>query len=345
MLFYIILVISLFVCFTLSDYKWQNNYLKKILLAYPCIILFCISVFRFDIGYDYPNYYNLIGASFDQLEFERIEPLAQCIVKIVRYIGEPWLLFVLFGVPTYFLAFGVCSKTGHFQLAFWTYVFLFLLDSFSTIRQAAAIAIIMWAVIYMQEKKMFPYVVACILASLFHSSALIMLPVYFIYHYGSWRMVLVGMIGFSFLFQIVISVLVDNDLYASYLKNENELEGGTLLRYFYIILYIFLFLLSYKRQLVKENKRFFTALLPAFFFPFLFGGHIGGRISSYFYVMFLFMIPQILSKCSGKLRILSMLVLMTFFFAILYISQKQDKSPFTPYQSIFEVDLEHLKFK
>ena len=70
---------------------------------------------------------------------------------------------------------------------------------------------------------MFPYVVACILASLFHSSALIMLPVYFIYHYGSWRMVLVGMIGFSFLFQIVISVLVDNDLYASYLKNENEL--------------------------------------------------------------------------------------------------------------------------
>lgn len=345
MLFYIVLVISFFVCFTFSDCKWQNKYLKKILLACPCIILFCISVFRFDIGYDYPNYYSLIGPSFDRLEFERIEPLAQCIVKIVRYIGEPWLLFVLFGIPTYFLAFWACSKTGHFQLAFWTYVFLFLLDSFSTIRQAVAIAIIMWAVVYMQEKKMFFYVVTCVLASLFHSSALIMLPVYFIYHYCSWRMILVGMICFTFFFQIIISVLLDNDLYAFYLKNENELEGGTLLRYFYIMLYIFLFLFSYNRHLIEENKRFFIALFPAFFFPFLFGGHLGGRISSYFYVLFLFMIPQILSKCSGKLRILSMLVLMTFFFAILYISQKQDKSPFTPYQSIFEVDLEHPHFK
>lgn len=345
MLFYIILVVIFFVCFVLSDYKWQNKCLKKILLLYPCIILFFVAVFRFDIGYDYPNYYNLIGPSFDQVEFERIEPLAQWIVKIVRYVGEPWLLFVLFGIPTYLLAFWACSKTGHFQLAFWTYIFLFLLDSFSTIRQAAAIALIMWAIIYMKEKKIVLYVVACITASLFHSSALIMLPVYFIYHYCSWRMVLMGMIGFAIFFQIVISVLLDNGLYAFYLKNGNELEGGTLLRFFYILLYVFLFLLSYKKHLVGENKRFFAALLPAFFFPFLFGGHLGGIISSYFYVMFLFMIPQILSKCNAKLKILSMLVLMTFFFAILYISQKQDKSPFTPYQSIFEVDLEHPKFK
>lgn len=345
MLFYISLIFLLFVYFILSDYSWKNKWLKNILLISPCLLLFFISIFRFDVGFDYPNYYRLVGPSFDRLEFERIEPIAQLLVLIARYFREPWLLFVLFGIPIYILAFWTCYKTKHFQLAFWTYLSLFYLDTLSTIRQAAAASIIMCGIIFIQKKRFFQYLLICVVASLFHSSSLIMLPVYFIYHYCSWKNVLICMSLFTCFFNVFFSILIENDLYASYLKSENEMEGGALLRYFYVFLYVFLLVLSYKKQLIKETKRLFTALLPGFFFPFLFGGHLGGRISSYFYLIFLFLIPQILSKCGEKVKILFMLMLVAFFFAILYMSQKQIKSPFTPYQSIFEVDLRHPKFK
>ena len=344
MLFYIFLIFSIYIIFTLADYQWKYVWQRKLLLITPCFILFCIAIFRFDVGYDYPAYYAMVTSSH-QDELERLEPMSRLFIDMAICLDKPYLLFVFFGIPTYILAFWTCYKTGNFQLAFWTYIFLFLFSTFGAIRQAIAIAIIMSALVAMKNRRLYLYLALCFIASLFHYSALIMLPIYFIYHYISWKVILLGMIATTIFFPIIISFLLENNIYSYHLM-EAEIEGGSFIRFFYWILYLILLGISYRQHTLKKTAPFFTALIPALFFPFLFGGHLGGRLSWYLYSIFLFLIPQIMSQCGKKLRMAFMLMLCAYFFALLYVSSKAgDKSPYTPYKTIFEVDLDHPIFK
>lgn len=344
MFFYVLLISAFYIIFTLADYNWVNKWQKRMLLVAPCIILLLVAVFRFDVGYDYPTYYN-VSTPMYQDELERFEPMSKIFVRISMYFDRPYILFILFGIPTYLLAFWTCYKTGKFQLSFWTYIFLFFFSTLGAIRQAIAMAIIMSALVAMKNKRLVIYIMLCIVASLFHISALIMIPIYFIYHYVSWKIVLLTMVGSVIFFPIIISFMLENDIYTYYLRS-SEQEGGSFTRFFYLGLYLLLLGISYRRHILKETIPFFTALMPALFFPFLFGGHLGGRLSWYLYTIFLFLIPYIISRCGQKLKMAFMLMLCAYFFAFLYVSQRGgDKSPYTPYKTIFEVDLEHPIFK
>ena len=345
MFFYICLITVCFLSFTLADYPWPNKWQKKILITLPCVIITLMAIFRFDVGYDYPTYYMMATPSYQE-EVERFEPLSYFLVQLAASWNMPYMTFILYGIPTYCIVWWVCRKIGNFQLAFWTYIFLFLFSSFGAIRQALAMAIILLAILAMLKRRMLLFILLCIIASLFHTSALIMLPMYFVYYYISWKAVLIGMIGMVIFFPIVISFLMDNELYLNYFRSSVDYEGGSLVRFFYIGLYFLLLFLAYKNRVLKESKGLFTILLPSMFFPFLFGGHLGGRLSWYLYLVFIFLIPQILSVCGKKVRMCFMLMLCSYFFAFLYVSQRAgDKSPYTPYKTIFEVDLAHPHFK
>lgn len=344
MLFYILLICIFYIFFTFADYHWKNKWQNRILLILPCIVLFLIAIFRFDVGYDYPAYYKMTTPMY-QDELERLEPVSKLIIEVAASLKNPFLLFILFGIPTYILAFVTCYKTGRFQLAFWTYIFLFLFSTFGAIRQAAAMAIIMSALIAMKNKRLLLYLLLCFIASLFHLSALVMIPVYFIYHYISWKVLLPSMIVAVIIFPIIISFMLDNNIYSYYLRSDGP-EGGSFIRFFYLGLYLLLLGISYRHHSLKETRPLFTALMPALFFPFMFGGHLGGRLSWYLYTLFLFLIPYIIGKCGYKLRMAFMLMLCAYFFTLLYVSQRAgDKSPYTPYKTIFEVDLKHPTFK
>lgn len=345
MIFYLFLILLFFIFFILADFKWPYIYQRKLILLCPYILLIVISIFRFDVGYDYPTYYEMSNDINDD-GVERLEPLSYCLVVIASFIQQPFVIFILFGLPTYILYFIACKQTKNMGIAFWTFIFLFWLDTFGVVRQAIAMSIIAYAITAMQNKKMYTYILLCIIASLFHLSALVMLPIYFVYHYASWKWLLVLMLGFVFVFDKIVSLFLDNELYVSYFILGDELEGGSIILYFYIGLYILLLVLSYKYHLMNDTKKFFVAMLPGFFFPFLLGGHLGGRIAMYFYIIFIYLIPIVLSKSSPKIRMAFMIMLCSFFFALLFVSSRNpNKSPYTPYQTIFEVDLEHPVFK
>ena len=345
MSFYFGLVAIFFLLFAMAQCRRLEGWQRRVLQACPFILLFFVSIFAFDVGFDYFAYYEIV-ADVTAEGAERFEPLSYCLVQLARYWGEPYTLFILFGIPTYLPVFWFCRKTGHSKLAFWTFVFLFWLNTFGIIRQAAAMGMILCAIGSMLDKKPIPYILLCVLASLFHLSSLVMLPVYFIYHHCSWKIVLGGVVALIIFFQAVVSILLDNGIYTAYLDGDGEFEGGTLIRFFYIGLGGLLLFLSYKNKTLATTKQAFTVLFPAYFFPLMFGGAMGGRISMYFYLLFLYLIPVVLSHCGKQLRMLFMLMLCAYFFLLLYVSsQNPVRSPYVPYQHIFEVDLEHPKFR
>lgn len=346
MYFYILLIILFYILFTFSESKALGYTRRRLLLILPCFILTFFSIFRYDIGYDYPAYFEMARSSANIDDLLDIEPLSRVFILIANYTGLPWMIFVLFGIPTYCLAFRTCFKIGNFHLAFWVYVFLFYLDSLGVIRQALALSLVMYAFTFMQEKRFLPYLLLCSIAMLFHYSAVIVIPLYFIYHYCSIRGILivsiVGLLSFKILINLISPYLGGYQLFLLY---SESFSGGTFLRYFYVILFLYFLYLNHKVKCSFSHK-YLGIVIPGLFFPFLFGGHIGLRISSYFFVGYLYLIPMILSKSSKMVRALTMLGLMFFFLLVLYVSANQEnKSPFIPYNTIFNVDLERNIFK
>lgn len=345
MLFYFFIVFVFFIFFAIADCEKLAKWQRRLLFITPFVLLFLISAFRFDVGYDYFAYYEMITDISDD-SVERFEPLSYLFILIARYFDAPYLLFILFAVPTYLPVFGFCKRTGHPQLAFWIFVFFFWLSSFGVIRQAAAMGIILIAFQALFERKFKRYLLLCILASLFHMTALVMLPIYFVYHYCSWKTTLLIMIISLVSLKAIFAVFIENGLYVNYLLGNVEYEGGTLIRFFYIGLYMFMLCLSYANKTLHYLKEKFVVLLPSFFFPFILGGAIGGRLSLYFYLFFIYLIPIVLSHSGKKIRIAVMSILCLYFFMLLYVSaQNSTRSPYVPYQHIFEVDLENPTFR
>lgn len=345
MFFYFCLVFVFFMLFAIADCKQLEIWQRRIICAIPFILLFLVSAFRFDVGYDYFAYYGMVTDISDD-NIDRLEPLSYLFVLIARYFEAPYLLFILFAIPTYLPVFWFSKQTGYPQLAFWIFVFFFWLDSFGIIRQAAAMGIILIAFQALFEKNFIRYLLLCILASLFHMTALIMLPIYFVYYHCSWKSMLLIMIISLVFLKAIFAVLIENELYVNYLLGDIEYEGGTLIRFFYIGLGLLMLYLSYSNKTLDRLKEKFVILIPSFFFPFMLGGSIGGRLSLYFYMLFIYLIPVVLSHSNKKIRMVVMSFLCLYFFMLLYVSaQNTTRSPNVPYQHIFEVDLENPTFR
>ena len=109
MLFYI-----LFICIVLSLFFLSRVFPdgSRRYYFFELVGLFVINfsgIFRFDVGWDYINYYNYI----DKIEVNqiiRLEPLSQIFCIIAILFDNPPLLFVLFGLPTYLIFFHSFKK-------------------------------------------------------------------------------------------------------------------------------------------------------------------------------------------------------------------------------------------
>lgn len=97
-----------------------------------------------------------------------------------------------FRVYLFFVALVVCVGTGRFLYRYsedicLSYVIFesFLLDFFllTGIRQALAVCIaVLWGYDLIRQKKLIKYIIVCLIAAWFHASAVIMIPVYFIFN-------------------------------------------------------------------------------------------------------------------------------------------------------------------
>ena len=105
MIFYILFILILLSLF-LIDYLNRKQILP---LPVNCeklavLVVIFVGIFRFDVGWDYVNYYNYINLE-EWGHIIRLEPLSIVLCVIAIYFNSPPLLFVLFGLPTYYLFF------------------------------------------------------------------------------------------------------------------------------------------------------------------------------------------------------------------------------------------------
>lgn len=272
-------------------------------------IQICISALRnFSVGTDTPLYTESIipeicAKTIKAIWLEEKDPLFYIFIKLIRYLGDSYsIYFTALALIFWTLSAVTIKKYGqNIFLAFLVFIaFRFSDFPMNAMRQGVAIAFVFFSFKYIIEKKLILFSITILVASLFHKTALIFLPAYFLQFINInkyWRYL--PFIGLFFLvannflynnfFSIIFKVDPHYELYAT-VKEEHGILNYLLYLTSFILCYLFAGRLKNRRIVgILLNLTFIGVLLqticlsnPAF-----------NRISIYFSQFFTLLIPYI----------------------------------------------------
>jgi hypothetical protein len=337
MLFYFLFILFVFIFLFTDKIKNISQY-SEFFHSIAVVTIIIVAIIRFDVGWDYKEYYSSINNP-DAYNLVRYEPLSRLFTNIALYFNNPPLLFVLYGIPTYLLAYLSFRKySKNTGLSMIIYIGLFYLISFSTIRQALAMAICLFSYRYLQGKSFFKYSLCILLAVLFHYSAIVAIFIYLIYHYVSSLKNVVLLICITFVSKEILFYIIEKyTVFGRYIDVLFTMKGGSLSRIFYILLFISIPLLTKYKNYSKAEKSLLSVICYGLTIPFLFGSALGERLIAYFLLYFCFIIPSLLHSLKFIKTFIYCLIFNVYFLLIIYISSNisGQKSAYTPYRTIF----------
>lgn len=336
---------------SLSTYRvgraGSNVQYKKIREYFGIVIILIVTLLRFDVGYDYYNYYQAVNGDVIDVTVDRFEPLSKVIMYIAHYWHCPQIVFILFGIITYYCLFSTFRHYSvNFYLGIIVYIAFFYLSDLSTIRQAAAVAISFYGIKYIESKSFIKYLLICLIASLFHFSAIVSILIYFLYNDRVKIYYLIILDIFLLLFSDIVFNLLQGSSYSIYLEVLDEMAGGSMLGFSFILWFILIFTIDkIFTNSQSSYKKLYNVIFAGLIFPFVFGGHLGLRLSQYYFIYFCLLIPHVLCNVNRLVRWSVVFMLFGYFIIALYINKNSDGAQFIPYKCILFENTEFLQFR
>lgn len=338
MLPYFLLIFIFFIVFIVV-YKSTNKFPFVISLWILC---FFAGIRNYTIGSDTPTYvYNFINNTDVQYYVfnDDVEKGYQVFEYIVLSLTHEyfWFLFIasIIVVSLYLIA--IKKLSIDYYTSLYIYIcFGFYTFFFNGLRQGIAMAICFFGLPYLIEKRIISYFLVVFIASLFHVSALVMLPIYFLVNlkFKLEFKVLACLITSILASQILIEYFAQSNVRYEHYTQEAEQAGGyiTLAFYFFIGLVVYFTGHKIRNQDIKFNK-FEQILLCglALVFPITFlGTDPSGpqRILYYFVSTVILLIPYILRKFNN----IYLNILFIIFVIIYFILTTMRFSNLYPYQ-------------
>lgn len=326
------------VSFILSFF-FYNIYCKhknKIFLVLSFIVPMFIGGFRYMVGTDYISYLFMYNNNI------KVNIAFDFIAKIASHFGGATALFFIYNFLTLFFIFlGLKNLDKDSKpMAYFCYLFTFYTTSFNIVRQSAAIAIIFYSYKFIINKDLKKWMFFVLLASLFHSSALICLPFYFIINakkksYKFLIFILTLIISFKYI--DIINLLSGFSYFSHYSIYANTIDELANNRMFYIDLLLLIYILFNVKRITNIDKKFdfyififvigFALEFTGFFNPYV------KRIAEYFLISKVVILPQIaLSYSYAKKRILHNLIFIIYcigiFIIITYVLKQANILPY-----------------
>lgn len=306
---------------------------QKFALQIACMILVFFMAFRkYTVGVD-TKYYCYV---FEQLRdvsigkvlsavtyaspgsnwFFDFEPGYRLYNKILSYIfGSAQIITIANSCLIMGLLYILIRKSSkNYYLSIWLYVTLGIFQTdMNVARNAIAIFICYLAINRIKEKKVLKYMSLIILASLFHKTALVFIPLYFIlkrpfFSGRKMRTVIAGSFGVGFVFSRVgLSIAYTlPGMLGRYLTGSNEKMESLLVGGFNAFLIIFVWLMMSRSE---RRDVFQKCSLGAWMFTFnlcCFGINIGlkaaARMAALFGPYIILFIPDLIDTIQNKKR-------------------------------------------
>ncbi len=261
------------------------------------LFLFVFTAYRLEVGCDYYSYLNQ-QVAFEQGEFSdaisRQEPLYWLLVVALNKLGLAFPVINVVSAAIFFAGVHILARKQKIPLLFLVLIYPILVTNLamSAIRQAMAVGVLCLAFASVQDKKFTRYVICVIVASGFHQSAIVFLPLVFLFFDFNVRLKF-----FSALFLFIPSLYIVANIDANqryldlYVDTGIDAIGG-IFRASSLGITALIFLYFYRnawRQVYPKEYLllFYSALLMIFTVPLtLYSSVIGDRFGYYL------MLPQ-----------------------------------------------------
>lgn len=316
-------VVTIGIIATLFAYIAQFKELR-FCLKISFLIIFLFLALRYNYGPDYETYRDLF-LSIDQFGLEDIKDIWMKTFffnligsdKLGGYTGstevgwqalcflfQPLGFFAmvatlaLFNCLVYYYFIKKYVPPAYYWFAVFLYVFTpdLMIVHASAMRQSVAISIFLLSINYIYKKDFPRYALLIFIATLFHTTAIILLPVYLLGALN-FKTNLPAAIGIFAVFLLLfllkgpLSQIMGTFTYATKYEiyNESTITGGALTISFYAI--ILILLLLYDRYQNKEISLLFKiAALNIFMIPLVFIMGMIGRLGMYFQPLLFFVV-------------------------------------------------------
>lgn len=263
---YILLVA---ICYLFACFRTKND--TGLIAIFWAMLIF--SAIRYNVGWDYPAYTQLVEGNIRDVEFDRIEWFSRLTMYIGRYTFTQMYFIInsAIGMLCVYKISKRFSKDPALSLYLFLTFSLFFLMTMNVIRNCTAILVMMYACQMFFDKKYWRYIIFMILAAGFHASAYIGFLVPIIY-YAVFKLkfgmvanivIFVASFGAGKAIEMVILALSDNPVVSAiayYVLNNTEGSGNLYKYIFYLINLVFL--LGWKRlvKLDDMNRLWITLI-------------------------------------------------------------------------------------
>lgn len=308
----------------------------------PAIPLTVIAALRYEVGADYTNTYVLIfkkvsNGQANQAWGDYLYTLLNKFVCIFTsdYVGIFILTAILF---SYLIFKGIYEQSENITFSIYLlvctgYYFCFL----NGMRQLIAAAILMLSIKYIQEENIKKFLLCIVFASLFHASALVFLPVYFLNKIELNNFKRIAIVATFFILSKSLSSIILNVIsytkYAYHLTNINAERLGYISTLMGVIIFIFT---CFWNEDVKNNiyldlqmialcTQAFIGIIPS-----------ANRIGWYFGISTIILIPNVLeSRKDNNRKYLMLSIAILYFIYFVYIIGVKNSNLVLPYKWIF----------
>lgn len=336
--------------------SWNVYINAKNLNNFFFFILFLFSAFRYDVGYDYMSYYELIKY-YDAFKLLRIEPIERELITISHKLFIQLFFIINSFITIYFTKWALERKSRDISISALVFLCfpLMFTNSFSIIRFWSGLAIVFYASTYLNEKKYLTFLFLTLCAIGFHKSmiiAILYIPLYLINIplIINILFLICSFVGGEFILSKLLEGVLPEALFADDVMRYTTHEGAdglSKIPYLYLILDIyFLFMSKRLKNASYEIYKWVTIFNFGVGLIFLlsFQTTLATRLCRPFLIYVLLLMPFLIEYKSetkkfrkSKLykELFSITCLVLFVYLLTIYNESLGKSQFLPYQVFF----------
>lgn len=294
-------------------YYRENNVGEKRKIHVDVLILMMFTIFigfrHIDVGVDTMNYANLFErlgeGHINESDYKWLGlPLITLLRFIIAIVGTNYVIIntIIAFVTIYFIYYGIIKNAS--KPAFSMYllmVFCLHYQMMNQSRQLLAIAIVLYSYTYIKECNIKKFVVCIIFATIAHSSSIIFLPFYFITKIKINKKVIIAYIIMAlgvFIFSDMIIWVILNTSYGQIYGSTINFEATSLaiINFIIRIVMCILAIIFMKNTLNKKENNILYHLVIWCTLLQIIAVKIAifARVTTYFYIFYIFLIPEIL---------------------------------------------------
>ena len=240
---------------------------SKLLCGIFLFIFISIPGLRVGVGTDYYNYVEW----FDQINFYKFTYVNSAFTILIKslklFCDNPQSMFFASAVIICVLIWKFIKQNSHYvELTFFLFTSSYLyFSTFNIMRQWIAISIFLYSVKYIYARSMFQYIMTMLLASMFHITAIMLIPLYWLSHMKIRWMILflscvcIILYNIAHIIELILPFTPLSELsqakYLAYVNGALADSGGGGYAYLCISIFCAIFLIIQRKQYRAKYSR------------------------------------------------------------------------------------------